>query len=158
MSRPQTGAEPWKSRAVDSSAGTRHGVRTPKRNPQRLFSPGTCSTPPSNGKCVSEEAAGWGWGRCAWVTAFGGAPQQRGAGCAGLGARSGCRSRVQFLPPACCLFLSGSHFLSRALRTKSTTFTSRRMGRLSCESYPHALPSRSPWLILSSIVRSTSIY
>lgn len=88
------------------------GGRTLERKPRSLFSPVTCSAPPSNGKCVSEEAAGWGRGRCAWVTACGGPP--RGAGCAGAGGQGwGCWSGVRVLPPALCLFLSGSHFLHR---------------------------------------------
>ena len=139
----------------------RGGAGILERKPRRLFSPVTCSAPPSNGKCVSEEAAGWGQGRCAWVTACGGAP--RGAGCAEAeGQGQVCRVEFGFCPlhPAHCLFLSGSHFLSHALRTNGKTFTSRRMGRLSYESCPQALPPRSPWLllILCSIVHATSIY
>lgn len=58
-----------------------------------------------------------------------------------------------------CLFLSGSHFLFHAFITNGKTFTSRRMGRLSYESCPQALPPRSPrpLPILCSIVHLTSL-
>lgn len=137
---------PLKSGAVDSAGtgtksgrGLGDGGRTLGRKPRRLFSPVTCPAPPSDGKCVSEEAAGWGRAGGAWVTACRGGP--RGAGCAGVGGQGqGCWGRVQALP-----FLSGSHFLSSALRTSDKTFTSRRTGSPSYESCPQALPPRPLW-------------
>lgn len=59
-----------------------------KEPPVIVFTWNLPPPPPSNGKCVSEEAAGWGWGRCAWVTAFGGAPRG-GQDVLGLGGKVG---------------------------------------------------------------------
>ena len=75
--------------------------------------------------------------------------------CWGWGQSQGCWSRFTF-----CLFLSGSHFLSYALRSNSgETFTSRRMARPSYERCPQAPPPRSPWPlpVLCSVVHATSI-
>lgn len=75
--------------------------------------------------------------------------------CWGWGQSQGCWSGFMF-----CLLLSGSHFLSYALRSNSgKTFTSRRMARPSYERGPQALPPRSPWPlpVLCSVVQAVSV-